>query len=153
MQNKKIYLFVLAGLFLLVILSMGSGVFEKNGNVNNIIYRTFGTICHQIPDRSFKINDVQMAVNTRCFGIFSGLLAGWVLIPFLGNLTKEKKWPQVLLGIAVILQISDYTGNMFHVWENTNESRFILGILLGSAASVYLSDTFIIDNQKEINHG
>jgi uncharacterized membrane protein len=153
MQNRKIYIFVLAGLFFLVVLSLGNGIWGKNGNVNNTIYRTFGTVCHQIPNRSFKINDVQMAVNTRCFGIFSGLFAGWTLIPFLGNLTKEKKWPQVLLGVAVILQISDYTGNMFHVWENTNESRFILGILLGSAASVYLSDFFLTDNQKEINHG
>lgn len=153
MQNRKIYIFVLAGLFFLEVFSLGNGIWGKNGNVNTIIYRTFGTVCHQIPNRSFKINDVQMAVNTRCFGIFSGLFAGWILIPFLGNLTKEKKWPQVLLGVAVILQISDYTGNMFHVWENTNESRFILGILLGSAASVYLSDFFLTDNQKEINHG
>lgn len=136
----------------MVLLSMGNGIWGKSGYDYNMIYRTFGSVCHQIPDRSFKINDVQMAVNTRCFGIFTGLLAGWILIPFLAKITKEKKWPEILLGVALVLQISDYTGNMLDIWENTNESRFALGFLLGSAASVFLSDTFLTGNKKNGNH-
>jgi len=153
MQNKNIYLFVFIGLILLVVLSMGSGPWGKNGDINKILYRTFGSVCHQHPERSFTINGVQMAVNTRCFGIFLGLLAGWLMIPLISNFTKVKKWPCIILGVAVIIQICDYTGNLFHIWSNTNESRFILGIFLGVAVSIFLSDTFSTDNQTEIDHG
>src|SRR5262249_46137120 len=36
------------------------------------IYRTFSFVCHQIPERSFKLAGYQLAVCSRCTGIYMG---------------------------------------------------------------------------------
>ncbi len=83
-----------------------------------------------------------MAVNTRCFGIFLGLWLGWFTIPLLSSITKGKRWPVWILAVAVILQIIDFSGNMFGVWENTNHTRAVLGMILGITVPVAISDLF-----------
>ncbi|MGF1672005.1 MAG: DUF2085 domain-containing protein [Balneolaceae bacterium] len=153
MRHRSLYLFVLVGLIILVIFSLGSGIWGKDLQLNSFIYKAYGTVCHQIPGRSFHINDIQMAVNTRCFGVFTGLLAGWAIIPFIHATANGKKWPYLFLWLAVIIQITDYSGNLFEIWENTNEPRFILGNILGLAVSLFLSDLFSTNNQKDIQYG
>lgn len=148
MQNKGLYLFTLTGLILLFILSMGSGLWGVPRNDFKELYFIFGTICHQAPDRSFFIDGVQMAVNTRCFGIFSGLFMGWLAIPIYGRWLQGKKWPFWLISLAVIIQVVDYTGNFFQIWTNTNMSRFILGCCLGAASAIFLSGSFY-NQQKQ----
>jgi uncharacterized membrane protein len=83
-----------------------------------------------------------MAVNTRCFGIFTGLFAGWLLIPVLKKRIKNNQIIIYILAVAVILQIIDYTGNLMLWWENTNTSRALLGGILGVAASVSIAGMF-----------
>jgi uncharacterized membrane protein len=84
-----------------------------------------------------------MAVNSRCFGIFAGLWFGWLLIPLL--LRSKTIRPEATAGflfLAVMLQIIDYTGNQISFWENTNDSRALVGFLLGASVSVFLSNLF-----------
>jgi len=149
MLYKGLYLFSLAGLFLLLIFSMGSGLWHEPRNEYNELYFIFSTVCHQLPDRSFFVNGVQMAVNTRCFGIFAGLFFGWLFIPIAGSKLHGKKWPIWLISLAVIIQVVDYTGNFFQMWVNTNMSRFILGSTLGTAVAIFLSNSFY-SNQNRI---
>jgi len=107
----------------------------------------FYGICHQIPERTLEINGVLMAVNARCFGIFAGLLAGWLLIPAVSGLTVQKKWPVQLFFVAMLLQIIDYTGNLLGFWTNTNLSRLSLGLFFGLSIPVAISDLFY-NNKK-----
>jgi len=82
-----------------------------------------------------------MAVNSRCFGIFTGLWSGWLMIPVVAFYVKKKHWTNWILLFAVMLQIIDYMGNHL-IWENTNISRAVLGLFLGIAVAVFLSDLF-----------
>lgn len=84
----------------------------------------------------------QMAVNTRCFGIFSGIWMGWLLIPLYLFLDRGKKLLLCFLVVAAVVQIIDFGGNLFSAWTNTNTSRFILGFTLGTAVALYIGDLF-----------
>jgi len=43
---------------------------------------------------------------------------------------------------AGLLQIIDYSGNLFLLWENTNSSRFLLGLPLGMFSSIVIAHLF-----------
>ena len=141
MKNKALYAGVLIGLMLLVLFSLGSGLWGGTSGLH-WTEQMFRGVCHQIPDRTFTFMGELMAVNSRCFGIFSGILAGWMLIPLLKDKVLEKKWPIACLLFAGLLQIIDYSGNLFLLWENTNSSRFLLGLPLGMFSSIVVVDLF-----------
>ncbi len=136
-----LYLGVLSGLILLVLISLGSG-FWGGSPGNHWTEQMFQGVCHQIGDRSFTVNGQAMAVNSRCFGIFSGMLAGWMMIPAIKKQMAGKKWPVWFLLFAGFLQIIDYSGNLFALWENSNESRAALGTLFGLSCSIIVADMF-----------
>lgn len=149
MKHLWLYIGVLFSLILLVIFSLGGGIWGESVTLTHWTGEMFRGICHQNPERSFIVKGAYMAVNTRCFGIFTGLLAGWMLIPVFVFTTIKNNWALWVLLLAVILQIIDYSGNLFQVWENTNMSRFYLGMFLGTAVSLSIGDQFKTVNNKQ----
>lgn len=106
-------------------------------------HQTFSSLCHQIPKRSFWMGGQPMAVCSRCFGIYTGFLAGWLSLPLLGVLnirmpTGYKLFFLIILGINII----DVLGNLLGFWQNTLVSRFILGWPVGLAAAVLFAGSF-----------
>lgn len=102
----------------------------------------FHGVCHQMPERSFSLNGVPMAVNARCFGIFLALALSWLLMPAAGRLISPNRWQNQLLGVAVLLQIFDYMASLIGIWSGTNQTRFLLGALLGVAVVLALMEPF-----------
>ncbi len=149
MKHKLLYFVMLLALFGLVLVSLGGGLWGAEKSIGHWTGNLFRGVCHQMPDRSFMFNDVQMAVNSRCFGVFLGLLSGWILIPAAIYLIKQKTWVLWFLFLAVIVQIIDYSGNLLQLWENTNSSRAVLGWLFGLAAALTLFDQFQTNNKTE----
>lgn len=143
MANKKLYYTLLAAFTGMVFLSLGGGIWGAEQSINHWTGVLFQSVCHQDPTRSLTVFGTPMAVNSRCFGIFAGILAGWILIPFLSVNNFKNNWGLVILLFAVMLQILDYSGNLLGYWENTNMSRVVLGSFLGVAVSLFLSDFFI----------
>ena len=141
MTNTKSYWLLLVGITLMVILSLGGGLWGAEQSIGHWTGLLFERICHQNPLRSFQFNGVPMAVNSRCFGIFVGLWGGWLFIPFIIKGSFKKSWKSWFLFLAVMLQIIDYTGNHI-LWENTNVTRASLGGILGIAVTLFLSDLF-----------
>lgn len=142
MSHKPIYFLLLVGLFFLLVSSLGSGLWGAAADYSSWPYRMFHGICHQIPERSFFLNDVPMAVNARCFGIFLGLAVAWLLMPAIGRLVTPNRWQSSLLGVAVLLQIFDYMGSLFGLWSSTNQTRFLAGAFLGVTVVLVLIDLF-----------
>ncbi len=142
MQYKLLYILILTGLTYIFIASLGNGIWNRPTDYSDWQYKAFRGVCHQLQDRSFHINEVPMAVNSRCFGIFSGLLGAWVLLPALLVIPNLKRWPGILLAIAVVIQIIDFTAGQFSVWNSSNFYRFFLGIFLGVALVSMLADQF-----------
>lgn len=148
MKNVKSYWLLLLGLSLMLILSLGGGLWGAEQSIGHWSGKLFENVCHQNPVRSFTFNGTPMAVNSRCFGIFFGLWAGWLIIPLFTWFSIKKVWTNWFLLLAVMLQIFDYMGNHI-LWENNNTSRAVLGLLLGIAVSFYLSDLFQPTIKKE----
>lgn len=147
MQHKRMYWILFTALTLVVVFSLGGGLWGAEQSIGHWTGFLFERVCHQNPQRSFQFNGVPMAVNSRCFGIFSGLWAGWLAIPLLIGIKSKKYWGFWFLFLAVMLQIIDYMGNHI-LWENTNVTRVVLGFLLGVAVTVFISDVFQTKNKQ-----
>lgn len=153
MANSKLYYFLLFAFAGMVFLTLGGGIWGAKQSIGHWTGVLFQSVCHQDPTRSFAVLGTPMAVNSRCFGIFSGIFAGWLVIPVLSAINFKNKQGLVVLLFAVMLQIIDYSGNLMGYWENTNISRVLLGGFLGIAVSLSLSDFFYNDNQTLKNYG
>jgi uncharacterized membrane protein len=106
--------------------------------VSSPIYKFFGFICHQIPARSFFIGTEPFAVCSRCFGIYFGLFFGFVLYYFLRPVEETEPFPRFWLFLAMIPMFIDWSLGFSEIWENNHLSRFVTGLILGSACAIFL---------------
>ncbi len=145
MRYKLLYILTLAGLILLLYASLGNGLVGEPLEWMGWRYRLFEGICHQLPQRTLQIGGVPMAVNARCAGIFSGLLAGWMLIPLWIVTIRGPRFrnvPQLLLAGALLLNTADYLVGFFQVWNSSNFCRFFLGLAMGLFTASVMTDLF-----------
>ena len=102
------------------------------------IYRAFGTLCHQIPERSYFIDGHKLAVCARCTGIYAGFTFTLLLYPLVRSLRNTSTPPRSLLIFAALPLAIDFSLTFFGIWENTHTSRLLTGLLLGSVAVFYI---------------
>jgi len=102
------------------------------------IYRAFGTLCHQIPERSYFIDGHKLAVCSRCTGIYAGFAFTLLLYPLVRSLRNTSTPPRSLLFLAALPLAIDFSLTFFGIWENTHTSRLLTGLLLGSVAVFYV---------------
>ena len=107
-------------------------------NISSPIYTFFSYVCHQIPERTLHISGHPMAVCSRCFGVYFGLLAGIVLYPFWRALDETEAVPRFWLFLSLIPITIDWSLTVFGIWENTHWTRFLTGLILGIACSIYI---------------
>ena len=152
-KEPRLYFLVLSMMAGVIVVAMGGGLFGQGGAwVMQWQHQSFSTLCHQMPDRSFWIGGQPMAVCSRCFGIYSGFLAGWLLLPLLAisGVLKNISIKNILLGI-IVLNLIDILGNLLGFWQNTLVSRVVFGELAGLGAATLFSGSFFIKNHKQ--HG
>lgn len=102
------------------------------------IYRAFGTLCHQLPERSYFIDGHKFAVCARCTGIYAGFAFTLLLYPLVRSLRNTATPPRSLLILAAVPLAIDFSLTFFGFWENTHTSRLLTGALLGSVAVFYV---------------
>ena len=102
------------------------------------IYRAFGTMCHQIPARSYFIDGHKFAVCSRCTGIYFGFAFTLLLYPLVRSLRSIATPPRSLLVLAALPLAIDFSLTFFGFWENTHTSRLLTGALLGSVSVFYV---------------
>jgi uncharacterized membrane protein len=102
------------------------------------IYRAFGTMCHQIPARSYFIDGHKFAVCSRCTGIYFGFAFTLLLYPLVRSLRSTATPPRSLLILATLPLAIDFSLTFFGFWENTHTSRLLTGALLGSVSVFYV---------------
>lgn len=122
--------------------------------VADSLYRFFGYLCHQMSDRSFHFHGHALAVCARCFGVYFGLLGGFVLYPFGRRIEETVPLPRFWLFLAMIPIAIDWLLGIFEIWANTHLSRFITGTILGAACAVFIvpalveATQFLADKRK-----
>jgi len=102
------------------------------------IYRAFGTMCHQKPERSYFIDGHKFAVCARCTGIYFGFAFTLLLYPLIRSLRSTATPPRSLLILATLPLAIDFSLTFFGFWENTHTSRLLTGALLGSVSVFYV---------------
>ena len=137
-----IFGFLTAGLVFLILLAP---LAEANNltDISNPIYKFFGYICHQMPSRSFYIENHSFAVCTRCFGIYAGLFCGFFVYPFFRSIEETEPLPRFWLFLALIPMGADWSLGFFDIWENTHFSRFLTGLILGITCAFFIIPALI----------
>ena len=117
------------GLPILAPLLMASG----HHTLADLIYRPFGLICHQLPDRSFHIFGYEMAYCERCFAIYAGTL----ILGLLYGLSNKAIRPATILECALLslpMAIDGFT-QLFDWRQSTWELRVITGSIFAVAVA------------------
>ena len=102
------------------------------------IYTFFSYVCHQIPERSLHISGHQMAVCSRCFGVYFGLFAGILIYPLWRRIDDIEPIPRIWLFLSLVPITIDWLLTIFGIWENTHLSRLVTGFILGVACATYI---------------
>ena len=106
--------------------------------VSHPIYKFFSYICHQMPSRSFHLEDHSFAVCSRCFGVYFGLFGGFLVYPFFRRIEEIESLPRLWLFLALIPMGIDWSLGFFEIWENTHFSRFLTGLILGVMCAIFI---------------
>ena len=128
---------IMAGLVALVVVAPLAAA-GGHGDLAQVIYRAFGIICHQRPDRSYFIDGHQLAVCSRCTGLYAGFAFTLLLYPLIRSMRTTTTPARSWLLLAVVPLGIDFSLTFFGIWENTHTSRLLTGALLGSVAVFYV---------------
>jgi uncharacterized membrane protein len=137
-----IFAFIAAFWVFLILLTPLAKTYNLN-NVSNSLYNFFSYICHQIDSRAFHIENHAFPVCSRCFGVYFGLLAGFIVYPFLRPVERTEAFPRFWLFLAMIPMAIDWSLGISGIWENTHFSRFLTGLILGSACAIFIVPALI----------
>lgn len=109
------------------------------------LFNFFSYVCHQIPARSFHIAGEPFGVCSRCCGVYFGLVVGFAAYPIWRNVENTEPPPRVWLFLSLVPIGVDWSLTVFGIWENTQASRLITGLILG-----FVCATFIVPGIVEI---
>lgn len=111
--------------------------------ISSPIYSFFSYICHQIPERSLHLAGHQMAVCSRCFGVYFGLFAGTLAYPLVRRIDEIEPLPRFWLLLSLVPITIDWSLTIFGIWENTHVSRFLTGAVLGGACAMFIMPALV----------
>ena len=139
-QAVMVWLIGLAVVSIWVLLIVAAPVAKANGFAafSSPLYHFFSFICHQMPERSFHVAGEQFGVCSRCFGVYFGLVAGFVIYPLWRNIADIEPLPRFWLFASMIPIGVDWSLTVFGIWENNHFSRFVTGLILGVACATYI---------------
>ncbi len=137
-QKHKLKLLLVAALFFCWLSGIVlAPVLHQSGflplkEIGNFLYFFYDPVCHQMPERSFTIAGLPMAVCVRCFWFYLGALSGAVLImikkrPFLNSISAHI-YLIVPAGLDFLLEKLGIYSNLFLI-------RSFTGLLLGFSLS------------------
>ena len=109
--------------------------------VAEVLMAAFDPVCHQLFDRSPHVDGTPFAVCHRCFGAYMGLAAGSLAFTASRGRSLTSWSSFLLLILAVLPGVLDWSGDVLGFWTNTPFSRVLsggwfgvwAGMLLGSA--------------------
>jgi len=104
-----------------------------------VLMALFDPLCHQLPERSFAVAGVAMALCQRCFGVAAGVAGGAVLAPRLAPLVDPSGGRGLpALALAALPMVADWALHAAGLWVNSPASRFATGAAFGIVAGAIL---------------
>ena len=118
---------------------LAHGFIQSSG----LIYKAFGFLCHQIPERSFHLEGHALGVCARCTGIYAGFGVSVLFYPLTRSLKRADSPARFWLAAACVPIAVDFGLGFFGVWENTHFSRFATGAIFGAACALFVVPGFL----------
>ncbi|HEX2271825.1 MAG TPA: DUF2085 domain-containing protein [Pyrinomonadaceae bacterium] len=138
-QRRLVLVWVASALTVLAIVSpIVIAPLAAESHLSASIYRAFGALCHQLPERSYFIDGHKLAVCSRCTGLYAGFAFAILLYPLLRPLRTIDWPPREWLILSAVPMAIDVGLDVFGIWENTHTSRLLTGVLLGSVSVFYV---------------
>lgn len=103
----------------------------KENIMLKIIRRSCRLICHQEPEKSFKIKNYRFPICARCTGIITSFLIALIFIKL--SIKINMILSIVFLGIMFL----DWLIQFLKIKESTNTRRFITGLIGGFGMSFF----------------
>lgn len=141
-SNYALFILIISAWFSLLFLVPFFSQFQAFKLPFSFIFALFHLFCHQIPSRSFFVFGQQMPVCQRCFGIYSGLLIGALLIPIIADKKTERFPKKRWMLIAAAPLILDGVTQLLGLQESTPLLRVASGLIAGFAGTFYLLPAF-----------
>lgn len=108
-------------------------------------------VCHRISERSFHIAGEQFGVCSRCSGVYFGLFLGFAIYPLWRQIEEVEPLARFWLFLSLIPIAVDWSLTIFGIWENTQLSRFLTGLVLGIACATYIVPA-IVEISRNLTH-
>lgn len=141
-HTQAVYVWLATSVVVLIWVGLiaSAPLFLSNGitRASSPIYAFFSYICHQIPERSLHLAEHQMAVCSRCFGVYFGLLVGVAAYPLWRRIDEVDAIPRFWLFLSLLPITIDWSLTAFGVWENSHLSRLVTGMILGAVCATYI---------------
>ena len=139
-QAIRVWAVGLAVVFIWVFAIILAPLTKANGiaAISSPLYLFFSFICHQIPDRSFHVEGEQFGVCSRCFGVYFGLLFGFAIYPLWRRIEETEPVARFWLFLSLIPIAIDWSLTVIGIWENTQISRFVTGLILGVSCATFI---------------
>ena len=144
-QAVKVWAVSSAIVLVWLLLIVGAPVLKASGyqSISSPIYGFFSYLCHQMPSRSFFVDGEQFAVCSRCFGVYLGLLIGFLIYPLWRPIDEIDPLRRFWLFLSLIPIGVDWSLGVFGVWENTFTTRLITGLILGLACATFMMPALV----------
>ncbi|MGQ0542209.1 MAG: DUF2085 domain-containing protein [Blastocatellia bacterium] len=139
-QATRVWLATVVFVFVWVLAIVLPPLFAVNGleSAAKLVFNFFSYICHQIPERSFHFLGHQHGVCSRCFGVYFGLLLGVAIYPLWRKIEEIEPLPRYWLFLSLVPIGIDWSLGVFGIWENTQLSRFVTGLILGLGCATFI---------------
>lgn len=110
----------------------------------------FHVLCHQLPERSFFVDGVQLAACHRCAGIYAGLVLGVLALPLFRR--KAGEWGKGAEGAALLVAAApaalDWGGEVLGLWPGAAASRVATGLWFGAIAGFLLARAVAVRRER-----
>ena len=101
------------------------------------IYAAFAPLCHQIPDRCFRLSGHPLAVCGRCLGIYAGFAAGLLLYPLIRGFRRLAVPPAWLFAALTVPMAIDAGAGLLGLWRSPIGLRLATGFAWGTVLPFY----------------
>jgi uncharacterized membrane protein len=143
-KEHKFYVFLLAAAVIWLSLIVGAPLLARTSmkQTSLFLYFSFAPFCHQLAERSFMLGGYPLAVCSRCFGIYCGLLAGFLIFPLMRRFNFHKVIDRRYLIAGCIPMALDVSFMIFHVYHSNKWTRFFSGMCFGIILAFYVLPGF-----------
>jgi uncharacterized membrane protein len=140
MTPRTTYCIILAGAFLWAgLIVLAPYLAASSSPFAAFVYQAFGSICHQLPERSFHLFGAKLAVCSRCTAIYFAFVVGVIAYPFFIPSLQHSATPSrgVLLA-ALLAMVAEVALEFFGFHESTFLTRAITGGIFGGVVPFFV---------------